>query len=217
MYQPSRKILIFLIIIFLAFNIFDGVVAVMTAMHTSGGALNCGCRIIGISLMNTRGTHYLWHLSVLTWLRRHYPTSEFHYLDTCLCVGNPRTVSRSLDGDKTLPWTATTFSRNDNRGLFHDVDQNSHGLLCEVSSYCDYYSLFFHWGVKRDSMADISCFTFIFCVYPTFAIVCQCYLCMRPHFIIYTGPTFSGKSGWFWASSGFADHTNVCARTPPDP
>jgi hypothetical protein len=39
MYQPSRKILIFLIVIFLAFNIFDGVVVVMTTMHTSAEEL----------------------------------------------------------------------------------------------------------------------------------------------------------------------------------
>ncbi|KAG2103153.1 uncharacterized protein F5147DRAFT_762421 [Suillus discolor] len=39
MYQRSRKILIFLIVTFLAVNIFDGVVAIMTAMQTSGEGL----------------------------------------------------------------------------------------------------------------------------------------------------------------------------------
>jgi hypothetical protein len=40
MYQRSRKILIFLIVGFLAVNIFNGVVGVMTSMNTSGGTLN---------------------------------------------------------------------------------------------------------------------------------------------------------------------------------
>jgi hypothetical protein len=42
MYQRSRKILIFLIVTFLADNIFNGVVTVMTTMYTSGGTLNYG-------------------------------------------------------------------------------------------------------------------------------------------------------------------------------
>jgi hypothetical protein len=41
MYEGSRKILIFLIVIFLAVNIFDAVIAVMTTMHSSAGTLNC--------------------------------------------------------------------------------------------------------------------------------------------------------------------------------
>ncbi|KAG2141191.1 uncharacterized protein EDB93DRAFT_1295080 [Suillus bovinus] len=39
MYQRSRKILIFLIVTLLAVNIFDGVVSVMSTMHTSGEEL----------------------------------------------------------------------------------------------------------------------------------------------------------------------------------
>jgi hypothetical protein len=41
MYQQSRKILVFLVVTFLAGNIFNGVVAVIIAMHTSGGTLDC--------------------------------------------------------------------------------------------------------------------------------------------------------------------------------
>ncbi|KAG1787097.1 uncharacterized protein HD556DRAFT_1313036 [Suillus plorans] len=37
MYQQDRKILIFLIVTFLAINTFDGVATVMSTMHTSGG------------------------------------------------------------------------------------------------------------------------------------------------------------------------------------
>ncbi|KAG2340603.1 hypothetical protein BDR05DRAFT_966662 [Suillus weaverae] len=39
MYQGSRKILIFLIVTFLAFNIFDGVVGIMLTTHSSGEEL----------------------------------------------------------------------------------------------------------------------------------------------------------------------------------
>jgi hypothetical protein len=42
MYQLSRKILIFLVFTFLAVNIFDGVVAVMATVQSTGGTLNCG-------------------------------------------------------------------------------------------------------------------------------------------------------------------------------
>jgi hypothetical protein len=39
MYQGSRKIVIFLIVTFLADNVFNGVVSIMTTMHTSGEEL----------------------------------------------------------------------------------------------------------------------------------------------------------------------------------
>ncbi|KAG1796325.1 uncharacterized protein HD556DRAFT_1535458 [Suillus plorans] len=41
MYQGSRKILIFLIVTFLAINAFDAVSPIMTTMHNSGGGFNC--------------------------------------------------------------------------------------------------------------------------------------------------------------------------------
>ncbi|KAG1855324.1 hypothetical protein DFJ58DRAFT_727519 [Suillus subalutaceus] len=65
MYQRSRKILIFLIVTFLADNIFNGVAAVLSTMHTSGEELILS------------GTY---QCSIA--LRKMYHTSEFHYLDT---------------------------------------------------------------------------------------------------------------------------------------
>jgi hypothetical protein len=60
MYQRSRKILIFLIVISLAVNIFDAVVAIITTMHTSGwefilsGTYNCSIYYPGnILLLNS--------------------------------------------------------------------------------------------------------------------------------------------------------------------
>ncbi|KAG2053721.1 hypothetical protein BDR06DRAFT_439703 [Suillus hirtellus] len=53
MYQRSRKILIFLIVTFLATNVFIGVVGVMSAMHTSGeenilsGTYQCSVGVVG--------------------------------------------------------------------------------------------------------------------------------------------------------------------------
>jgi len=41
MYQGSRRILIFLIVTFLAINIYNGVGAIMITMYTSGGAFHC--------------------------------------------------------------------------------------------------------------------------------------------------------------------------------
>jgi hypothetical protein len=91
--------------------------------------------------MNIRGTHSLRHLSMLDWLDwlcGRNTIFGFYCLDSLHCVGVSRSVSRSLDCDKTLPRTATTSSRRDYRGLFHGVDQNSRALLCEVSSCCEY-------------------------------------------------------------------------------
>jgi hypothetical protein len=117
MYQPSRKILIFLIIIFLAFNIFDGVVAVMTTMHTSGDI---------IPLLNS-----------ITWIL----VFVLEILALCHAV-----------------WTAIKH--------FRELRQHSAGTIIGdcftmlIKTHMAYFA----------SMADISCFTFIFCVYPTFAI-----------------------------------------------
>jgi len=92
--------------------------------------------------MYTRDTDPLRHLSVQDRLRRRYITSECHYLDDCHCVGGLLTVSRSLGWCKTLQRNATTFGRRHYWGLFHGDDQNSHILLYEVSSHCEYGSLF---------------------------------------------------------------------------
>jgi hypothetical protein len=139
MYQRSRKILIFLIVTFLPFDIFNVVTlgAIMITTNASGGMLNCGWqKRTWDSLMNTRGTHTLRHVSMLGWLRGRYSTSGFHCLDTHHCVGGPHTISRSLDCCQTFPWTPTKFDRRDNTQLFHGVDRNSYALLCEVSSHC---------------------------------------------------------------------------------
>jgi hypothetical protein len=78
MYQGSRRILIFLIVTFLAINIFSGVGAIIITMYTSGGAFYYGLQKICISLMNTRGIHHRWHLSVLIYLHERFDTYDFH-------------------------------------------------------------------------------------------------------------------------------------------
>ncbi|KAG2139208.1 uncharacterized protein EDB93DRAFT_1253137 [Suillus bovinus] len=86
MYQGSRKILMLLIVTFLANNIFDGVVAVMTMMQASGEEFILS------------GTY---QCQVNYWGR--YRTPGFHYLDTWNFVGGPRAMSCSLDCGETLP------------------------------------------------------------------------------------------------------------------
>ncbi|KAG2341767.1 hypothetical protein BDR05DRAFT_426230 [Suillus weaverae] len=103
MYQRSRKILIFLIVTFLADTIFNVVASVMSTRHTTGGTVNYRRKKCArSSLMNTRGTHSVRHLCVLNQLWG-YHTSGFRYLDTRYCVGGLRAVSRSLDCCQTLP------------------------------------------------------------------------------------------------------------------
>jgi hypothetical protein len=52
MYQRSRKILMFLIVIFLTVNIFGIVGAVMTTMHASWGTLDCGWQMMYMGLID---------------------------------------------------------------------------------------------------------------------------------------------------------------------
>ncbi|KAG2107473.1 uncharacterized protein F5147DRAFT_206174 [Suillus discolor] len=68
MYQRSRKILIFLVVTFLAINTFDGVSALMTTMHTSGeerilsGTYQCTFGYTGDALVLDSAT---WILSIV--------------------------------------------------------------------------------------------------------------------------------------------------------
>jgi hypothetical protein len=65
MYQRSRKILIFLIVTFLADNIFNGVVTVMTTMYTSGeGLVLSGTYLCSIGYTKD----IIYFLGCLTWI-----------------------------------------------------------------------------------------------------------------------------------------------------
>ncbi|KAG2149111.1 uncharacterized protein EDB93DRAFT_1279480 [Suillus bovinus] len=64
MYQGSRKILIFLIVTFLAVTIFNGVVAVILMMHTSGGEFV----LSGTYLCQTNFAEDITLLNSITWI-----------------------------------------------------------------------------------------------------------------------------------------------------
>ncbi|KAG2368933.1 hypothetical protein BDR07DRAFT_922967 [Suillus spraguei] len=78
MYQRSRKILIFLVVSFLAVNIFDGVAAIMSTMHTSGeelvlsGTYQCSTNYAGDMLL----------LASLSWIL----ATVWEVLALCLAV-----------------------------------------------------------------------------------------------------------------------------------
>jgi hypothetical protein len=215
MYQRSRKILMFLIVTF-PINVFEVALAVITTMHASGGTLNCGWKQMCMSsLMNTRGTHSLRHLSVLVWPWG--TTSGFHFLGVYHCVGGPYTVSRSLGCGKTLPWNATTFGRADYWGLFHGVNQNSHTLLCEVSSHCDYYSRFSTEGLDMVAcLLLLASSSFLIGLQHSQRYVNISLMCTRPWFII-IAELFSGVSDLYWVSSDCDGGADVYAGTTPDP
>lgn len=86
MYQRSRKMLVFLVVIFLPINIYDGVMTALAARFVSGEELvlsdtyQCS--------LNYKGDGVL---------------CVYHHLDTQYCVGSSYTVSRNPDCCKTLP------------------------------------------------------------------------------------------------------------------
>jgi hypothetical protein len=112
MYQRSRKVLIFLVVIFLAITIANAVIIAIMTMQITGGKLwlCMTCLEASGSLKNTRGICSLRHLSVPIWLRERFPISGFRDLDTWYCMGCPYTVSHGLDCCKALPWTTTALN-----------------------------------------------------------------------------------------------------------
>jgi hypothetical protein len=65
MYQRSRNVLVFLVVIFLAVNITNVVLVGMIMKDISGGKIRCGWNTGPPgSLMNTRGIRSLRHVSV---------------------------------------------------------------------------------------------------------------------------------------------------------
>jgi hypothetical protein len=136
MYQQSRKVLAFLLVIFLPIRIANAVMTAIMTTQVAAGRLWLCIKFSGASgsLACIRGIHSLQHLSMRLSLFGRIPISGFHDLDTWHCMGGLCIVSRGLDCCKTLPWTATTLNRKYYRRLFYSVDENSRDLLCEVSS-----------------------------------------------------------------------------------
>jgi hypothetical protein len=137
MYQGSRQVLIFLVVICLVVRIANIAMTSMILMRVAGGKLSLCMKYLSTSssLSNTRGSRSLRHLSVHDWLYGRCYIHVFHDLDTWRYMGGPCTVSRSLDCSKALPWTATTLNKRWYYwGRLHRVDENSRELLCEVSS-----------------------------------------------------------------------------------
>jgi len=136
MYQRSRKMLIFLLLFFLAFQIAACVMAGIHGMGVSYGKLRLQISDLCASgyRTNIRGVHLLWRLSVWWQLfgkRRIYDGGG---LDIGPRMGDPHTVFSSLDCCKTLPWAATIIKWMDSCRLFHGIDRKSRVLLRKVSS-----------------------------------------------------------------------------------
>jgi len=134
MYQGSRMILVFLVIIFLVVNIACVVITLIGLDYVVGGKLyflTSRTQLIG----QTRGGDNLWHIHVQLWRGGGCPAFCLNDLDAQHRLGGSRTVSCSLDCCETLPWPATTWpiDRIDHWGLFHGADNISRALLCKVS------------------------------------------------------------------------------------
>jgi hypothetical protein len=98
-YQRSRKVLIFLVVIFLAIIIANAVMLAIEMMQISGGkpSLCMRCLSASSSLTNIRGIHFLRHPSVPDKLYWRYPSFVFYDLDTCHGMGGPYALFRGLD------------------------------------------------------------------------------------------------------------------------
>lgn len=111
MYQGSKKMLVFLVIMLLGSTIASAVMAVIANLGISAG----GC------------TFWLPYLSCQHWAR--WGRAECRRVDTYRYMGDPRLFACSVDCYKTLPWTATIAEYINHRWLFHDVDKKSCILL----------------------------------------------------------------------------------------
>lgn len=158
MYQGSKKMLIFLAVIFLAINIVCGVMLAMGFEHIVGGKLYYDGSNNHAHCVIFRRTPPLWHLWVHIQLRAWRPTADHNGLDSQHGMGDPCIVSCYLDCYKTLPRTARAIDSMYRRGLFHRVNQNSCAVFCNVSwhfEYCGY--LLIPWHFACASFVAASC------------------------------------------------------------
>ena len=142
MYQRSRQMLIFLVVTFLAIQIICGVLGIIEGIgYISGGKLWLYSQHWAHQAydMNIRGVCHLRRSCVQLRCGR-WSISCHDYLDIWHCLGDPCTVSCSLDCCKTLPWIARIISKLDCRRLFHGISEDSCVLLRKVRSWfqCDY-------------------------------------------------------------------------------
>jgi hypothetical protein len=162
MYQRSRRVLVFLCVIFLAFEIASIVIIVIQMESWSGSELH---HRFQTCVPLTHQTHIsrvcLFRCSSVQY-QRGLGQHAFVKDDVGIgyCMGDPRIVSCCLDRYKTLPWTPTSIDRMGGRGLFHHINWNSCVLLRKVGPWFEYdypFSLEF-----RTSFLAISCIQLIF-------------------------------------------------------
>jgi hypothetical protein len=194
MYEGSRKILIFLIVIFLAVNIFDAVIAVMTTMHSSAGMLDCR--------WNKCARAHLW-LPEEDILFGTYQCLIYYLEDMLLLKSLVWIVSTAWEV-LTLclaVWIAVKHFRELRR---HPSGEDCFTML--MKTHMLYFARwahivmivpFFHWRVGPRSFVAVSCFQLIINFSPSMsAMVCQpfIHLCMQPRFIFSIGTIFPRSS-----------------------
>lgn len=132
MYQQSRKILVFLVVIFLIITSACGVIAAIGSRYTVGGEFDYSRKtwVREAHQTNTRGAHPFRKPSVLLWLSGSLRASGCFGLGMLHCMGGPHTVSFNPDCHTTLPCTACFIDWMDHKRLFDGDDKNSRGLLC---------------------------------------------------------------------------------------
>ena len=185
MYQRSRKILIFLVVTFLAVTITTVVIVAIQSSHLIWGKLQSNEYIIASSShkTNARWSDLIWCLSLLYCQRRQFQC-DCRGLDTQYGMGSPRTLPRNMDYCNTLHWTAPVADRMENRGLLHGANKDPCALLCSVSLqfHC---MILFRSNSKHTSFVVVSFFN-IGMLSPNNS-VCQIMHLFRPRLILIIG------------------------------
>jgi hypothetical protein len=136
MYQGSRMMLIFLVVIFLVVNIVCAVIMAIVLEHSVGGKLYLRLEKNHTAhWTNIRGADSLWSVYVRFSIWRGCPASDWNDLGVQLWLASPHTVSFNLGCCEILLQLPTTrpIDRINHQGLFQSADKISCALFCKVS------------------------------------------------------------------------------------
>jgi hypothetical protein len=222
MYQGSKTLLIFLVVMLLASTIASGVMIVIGNLGISARKLDLFMTAWGArdSWTFTRlGRGFLFQLPYLRSQYWHiHAKSELWEYDTHRCMGDPRLVVYGLDCYKTLSWSATIADRIDHWELFRGVNKESRVLLSSVSSVILMYFIRFHWSSAFASFATMACLSLgllsaNIMVRPSVTDICSWPLShhFSPELIV------RGECYLLWHFCNCTDIADVCAGTAFDP
>jgi len=219
MYQRSRKVLIFIVVIFIAIKIAEVVMLAILTMQISGGKLS--------SCVDFQVHQAHWHVPAEYILSGTYQcmidyAGDFVFLDSMASILD--TVWEVLTLCLAV-WIAVKHFRELRQHSTSGIIGDCFTVL--MKTHVSYFArwdhnvnvvLLFRWRFACASVLVVKCFQYgLFS--PTFSTVCRFVtsLYMQPWFIISTGHAFPGHSDLYWSHSDTPDGAAVCTGTTPDP